>query len=80
MFGTIITANDIEQVLTVITFPENSKIGDRQCIDVMAMTDTIQEPDEHLFLVLFTLPIELSHFEIDESKRFTLLTIKNSKL
>ena len=62
------------RVLTVIKFPEDSEVGDRQCIAVKALSDSLTELDEFLLLFIFPLPLETTPYQM-----FASLIIKDSE-
>lgn len=67
------------RVLTVIKFPEGSEVGDRQCIAVKALSDSLTELDEFLLLFIFPLPLETTPYIIDKQQMFASLIIKDSE-
>lgn len=71
--------DDIEEVIRVVEFPEGSREGDTQCVDVVTIRDQIPEQPEVLFLVLFDLPGAEPTFEIDRNRMVVPFAIVEGK-
>lgn len=78
MLLSLLAEDDIEQVIVAVTFTEGSQIGDVQCVEVVALRDSLVEDTERLFLAIFEID-DNPPFEIDTARMVILLLILDSK-
>ena len=73
------TDDDFDEVLTTVTFPDNSETGALQCVTVTAFSDQLMEPDEIFFLVLFQIITDPTPYSIDRQRMVVTVTILDGK-